>query len=76
MSGLAHSNTATRAELLAELRADVAKAGSARAFALAHNLSPSCVTLTLSGERDVSDTVATALGFMRPGYFIRIRPIT
>lgn len=71
MSPLAHANTATRVELLAELRAQVAAAGSARAFARAHNVSASLVDLTLSEERDISDTVAHALGFMRPGFFIR-----
>ena len=72
---LVHANVANAPDLLELLRHEVGRAGSITAFSAERGVTRELVTMTLSGKRELSDTIANALGFMRPAYFIRSSPL-
>jgi hypothetical protein len=55
----------TEPEIIAMLRAECVKAGSIKAWAVAHDLSDSFVGEVLSGRRKASDTIAQKIGYER-----------
>ena len=63
-------NAATQADLIAILRSACEAAGSQQAWAKAHDLSPQYVCDVLKGRRDVSETMANKLGFLREVRFV------
>jgi hypothetical protein len=71
MSNLTDMNIAYPCDLIAQLRDEVKALGGVRTWARTHHVNASLVTMTLSGERRVSDTIAFALGFKPPNYYIR-----
>lgn len=55
----------TKEQVIAALRQACVSAGSQGAWAAAHGVSPTYVSDTLSGRRDLSDKVLAALGLER-----------
>lgn len=58
-------DTITDAELIELLQADIARAGTMRAWCRANGFSPSFVSDLLSGVRNVTDRLASSLGYRR-----------
>lgn len=55
----------TADEVRAQLRDDIADAGSLRSWAWVHKVSPSFVSAVLTGRKPPSDKIAKALGLER-----------
>ena len=61
----------TDQQIIETLKSAVAKAGSQSAWATAHGFSRSFICDVLAGTRDVTDRLATALGFERARGWIK-----
>lgn len=59
-------------DLATELRAACEAAGSQRAWALAHGVSPQYVSDVLAGRRDGGESILAALGLRRIERIVRV----
>ncbi len=66
MSG---ENHLTERDVIERLRADVARAGSAQAWAAAHGFSPPYIHDVLRGRRSLATRILDALGVERIEYY-------
>lgn len=67
------TDTLTKTEILRRLSACCVQSGSIRKFAKSRGISASLLAATLAGDRDVSTTVAVAVGYMPVVTFVPIR---
>ncbi len=63
-------NVATAADLIAILSSACDGAGGQQAWAREHGFSPQYVCDVLKGRRDVSESMANALGFLKETRFV------
>lgn len=55
----------THAEFLTHLRADVSATGTQRAWARKHGVQEPTLSQVLTGQRDATEAIANACGFVR-----------
>lgn len=60
-------------ELVQMLRAACVAEGGQKRFAIKHGIAQSIVSDVLNSNREIPDSIAGALGLIRPRYFLKAR---